>query len=425
MTELFLEGAMQKHKVYIIGIPPDGPSCLTPQAHQLIDRADLVFGGKRLLDMFPALSVEKVTIGNNLSRITTLIKKNIGLKQIVVLSSGDPNFFGIAAYLVEKLGKDRTEIIPGVSSMQTAFACIKESWSDATFVSVHSRPIEDIIETVRSHNKTGIFTDDKHSPAAIAGVLLAHGIEGYRGYICEKLGTEEQQIIEADLPELSRTESASPNILILLKNKPEKTTTFSSGFPGIPDNEFFRRKPKEGLITKQEIRAISLSKMRLTETSILWDIGAGSGAVSIEASFIAKRGRVYAIEKNETDISVIEQNIRKFHAYNVEIVHCTAPEKLENLPVPSSVFIGGSGGKMTEIIEAASTKLKPGGRIVINIVAIENLAITVNTLKKHGFLPEITLVNIARSTGITELTRFEALNPIYIISGIQPEAEKK
>jgi precorrin-6Y C5,15-methyltransferase (decarboxylating) len=425
MTGLFLEEAMQKHNVYIIGIPPDGPSCLTPQTHQLIDRADLVFGGERLLDMFPAISGEKVIIRNNLSRITALIKKNMGHKQIVVLSSGDPNFFGIAVYLTEKLGKDHIAIIPGVSSMQTAFASIKENWSDATFVSVHSRPIEDIIETVRSHNKIGIFTDDKHSPAAIAGVLLAHGIEEYSGYICEKLGTEEQQIIEVDLHELCRTNSVSPNILILLKNKPEKTTALSSGFPGIPDNEFFQRKPKEGLITKQEIRAISLSKMRLTENSILWDIGAGSGAISIEASFIAKRGRVYAIEKNETDVSVIEKNIRKFHAYNVDIVHCTAPEKLENLPVPNAVFIGGSGGKMKEIIEATSAKLKPGGRIVINIVAMENLATAVNTLNEQGFLPEITLVNIARSTGITELTRFEALNPVYIISGIQPEAEQK
>ena len=416
---------MQNHKVYIIGIPPEGTSCLSPQTHQLIDRADLLFGGTRLLDMFPAFSGEKVIIRNNLSRIATLIKKSIGRKKIVVLSSGDPNFFGIGAYLTDKLDKKHIEIIPGVSSMQTAFACIKESWSDAVFVSVHSRPIEDIIETVRSNNKIGIFTDDEHSPSAIAGVLLAYGIEGYRGYICERLGTEEQRIIEADLPELCHIDPASPNILVLLKNKPEKATAFSSRFSGIPDNEFFRRRPKSGLITKQEVRAISLSRMRLTENSILWDIGAGSGAVSIEASFIAKKGRVYAIEKNKTDISVIEKNIRKFHAYNVEVLHCAAPDKLENLPVPNAVFIGGSGGKMKEIIEAVSAKLKPGGRIVINIVAMENLAMSFTTLKEKGFLPEITLVNIARSTGITGLTRFEALNPVYIITGIQPEVEKK
>jgi precorrin-6Y C5,15-methyltransferase (decarboxylating) len=174
MTALFWGGAMQKHKVYIIGIPPGGTSCLTPQAQQLIDRADLVFGGKRLLDMFPSLSGEKLIIRNNLSRITTLIKKDMGHKQIVVLSSGDPNFFGIAVYLVDKLGKDDIEIIPAVSAMQSAFACIKEGWSDAVFVSVHSRPIEYIVDTVRSNNKIGIFTDDKHNPAAIAGVLLAH-----------------------------------------------------------------------------------------------------------------------------------------------------------------------------------------------------------------------------------------------------------
>lgn len=416
---------MQKHKVTIIGISPDGTSCLSPQAQQLISRADLIFGGKRLLDMFPALSGKKIIISNNLPRISTLIKKNIGQKEIVVLSSGDPNFFGIAAYLANKLDKNNIEIIPGVSSMQTAFACIKESWSDAVFVSAHSRPIKNIIETVRSNNKIGIFTDDKHSPAVIAKVLLEHGIEGYQGYICERLGTEEQRIIEADLHELCRIDSASPNILILLKNKPEKTIACHFGFPGIPDNEFFRRKPKEGLITKQEIRAISLSKMRLTENSVLWDIGAGSGAVSIESSFIAKRGRVYAIEKNETDISVIEKNIRKFHAHNVEIIHAAAPEMPDDLTAPNAVFIGGSGGNMKEIIEAVSLKLVPGGRIVINIVALENLSIVVNVLKAKGFLTEITLANIARSTGISELTRLESLNPVYIITGIHTEAAKK
>lgn len=415
---------MHNKKVYIIGIPPDGASGLSSHVHKLIEQAEMIFGGKRLLDMFPTLSGEKIIIRNNLSLITTLIQENEGRKNIVVLSSGDPNLYGIASYLFGKLSKESIEIIPAISAMQVAFACIKESWSDAVFASVHSRPIEDIVDIVRSNHKIGVFTDDKHSPAAIAKVLLEHGIDGFRGYVCERLGSVDQRVIEADLPDLCRLDSLSPNILILIKTGKEKMNTLHRQYPGIPDEEFYRRKSKGGLITKQEVRAISISKMCLTAESVLWDIGAGSGAISIEASFIAEKGHVYAVEKNETDISVIKRNIRKFRTFNVEIVHTCAPENLDRLPAPTTVFIGGSGGKMKEIVEAVSRRLMPGGRIIINVVALENLNTAVNALSAKGFTVEITLVNIARSTGITTLTRFEPLNPVFVITGISPGDKK-
>lgn len=415
---------MHNKKVYIIGIPPDGASSLPSHIYKLIEQAEMVFGGKRLLDMFPALSSEKIIISNNLPRVTTLLKKYTGRRHIVVLSSGDPNLYGIAGYLAGKLSKESIEIIPAVSAMQVAFSCIKESWTDAVFASVHSRPIEDIIDIVRSNNKIGLFTDEKHSPAAIAKVLLEHGIDDYWGYVCERLGSGDQKIIEANLHDLCLIDSNTPNILILIKTRKEKVSALIPQYPGIPDEEFYRRKPKGGLITKQEVRAISLSKMGLTVESVLWDIGAGSGAVSIEASLIARKGRIYAIEKNEMDISNIKKNIRKFHAFNVEIVHTRAPENLDKLSPPSAIFIGGSGGKMKEIVEAVDGKLMPGGRIVINIVALENLNIAINALTAIGFTIDITLVNIARSTGITELTRFESLNPVFVITGISPKGKR-
>ncbi len=405
---------MPKDRVYILGMAPDGAASLLPQARRIVKRAEIVLGGKRLLDAFPSLNGEKIAIGNNLAEVSDLIKSNLGHKRIVILASGDPNFFGIASYLTGKLGKDAVEIIPNVSAMQVAFARIRESWDNAVFVSVHSRPIEDIVETVRSNHKVCIFTDDEHTPANIARVLLEHGINGYRAYVCQNLGARNEKITATDLYSLKRKRFPPLNTLILLR---EKSEARPQPILGIPEASFHRR--RDGLITKQEVRAVSLAKMGLTDESVLWDIGAGSGAVSIEASFLARRGRIYAIEKNDADVAIIKKNLRKFHALNIEVVHTSAPVGLDKLPDPTAVFIGGSGGRMEEILDLACRRLRPGGRIVINIVTLENLSIAVNTLKARGFVPDMTLVNVARSTSVTGLTRFEALNPIFIITGVQ------
>ncbi len=409
---------MPKDKVHIIGVAPGGASSLLPKARRLISRAEMVFGGKRLLDAFPSLTGEKIAIRNNLAEVTDLINRNLGHKRIVILASGDPNLYGIASYLTGKLGKDTVEIIPNVSAMQLAFARIKESWEDAVFASVHSRPIEDIVETVRSNDKIGIFTDDEHTPATIARVLLEHGVDGYRAYVCQNLGREDEKVIETDLHGLCEMRFSPLNILILLR---EQSETKPQQMMGIPDEEFHQRRPREGLITKHEVRAVSLAKMNLTNESVVWDIGAGSGAISIEASFLARRGRIYAIEKNDADVAIIKKNLRKFHVPNVKVVHTTAPDNLDELPAPTAVFIGGSGGRMTEILDFVSQRLKPGGRIVINIVALENLSSAVNALKARGFVTDVTLVSVARSTHVMELTRFEALNPVFVVAASKKE----
>ena len=408
---------MPEDKIYIIGVAPGGVSSLLPEALRLVNRAEIVLGGKRLLDMLPSLTGEKIIIRNNLAEVTDLVKTNLGQKRMVVLASGDPGFYGIAQYLTGKLGKDAFKIIPNVSAMQLAFARIKESWEDAALVSVHSRPIEDIIDIVRSSHKIGILTDDEHTPGKIAGVLQEHGIDNCRAYVCQNLGRKDEKVIETDLPGLRETKFSPLNTLILLRvQQKQPAGALCPRLLGIPDEEFHQRRPKEGLITKQEVRAVSLAKMRLTDESVLWDIGAGSGAVSIEASFLVRKGRIYAIEKNDIDVAIIKKNVQKFHVPNVEVVHTFAPDNLGKLPDPTTVFIGGSGGRMEEMLDALCHRLKPGGRIVINIIALENLNAAVNALKARGFVPDVTLVNVARSREISDFTRLEALNPVFVVT---------
>ncbi|MBI2979986.1 MAG: precorrin-6y C5,15-methyltransferase (decarboxylating) subunit CbiE, partial [Chloroflexi bacterium] len=338
-------------------------------------------------------------------------------KRMIVLASGDPGFYGIARYLTGKLGKGNFEIVPNVSSMQLAFARIGESWDDAVLTSVHSRTIEAIVDTVRSNRKVGIITDDKRTPGEIARILLEYGINNRRAYICQDLGTEEESIVETDLENLEETTFSPLNVVILIEDiKDTGQDTPPLQLIGNADDSF--RQPTEGhLITKLEVRAVSLAKLALTEDSVVWDIGAGSGAVSIEASLLARKGNVFAIERNANSVAVIKENVRRFGCHNITVIHAMAPDKLEELPAPNAIFIGGSHGELDEILRLCCRRLRPRGRIVINAVTFETLHRSVASLKANNFDVQVTLVNVARSQGILNLMRLEALNPVFVITG--------
>ncbi len=405
-------------KVTIIGIGDEGRDGISPAAAGIIEKAELLFGGERHLSFFPSFSGEKVAIKGNLKEVTERISRERE-KRVVVLASGDPNFYGIARTIVEKIGKDSVEILPAVSSMQLAFARIKEPWDDAYLASVHARPIENIIDAARSERKIGLFTDDKNTPAKVASTLLSNGIADCRVFVCENLGGEGERITETTLAQLQKMSFGPLNVMILIQaeggKEGQKPDTRKGYTFGIPEEEFVYRKPKMGLITKTEVRVISLSKMRLAPDSIVWDIGAGSGSVSIESALLATRGKVYAIEKNEEDVGLIRQNIEKFGTENVVLLHTTAPEGLAAIDPPNAVFIGGSGSKMQSILEVAWGRLHPGGSLVANLATIENLSEAYGYFKNRGIPVDITLVQIGRSSPILELTRFEALNPVYIL----------
>lgn len=406
---------MPKDKVYVIGVSPEGAQSLSSSALQTIKRAEVVYGGNRLLCMFRLPGTDKVTIGSDLAALEDSIRTNFGRKRMVVLASGDPGFFGIAKLLIEKLGKDAIEIMPNVSSMQLAFARIKESWEDATFVSAHARPIEKIVEAVRSSSKVAVLTDNKNTPGRIAAALLGAGINDCRVYVCQDLGSARELIINTDLTNVGTLKLSPLCIMILLG---DSTTTVQTGHRllGIPEAEFCQRHGRS-LITKQEVRAVSLAKLRLTNSSVVWDIGAGSGSISIEASVLAGNGIIFAVEKNSADTAIIRKNIERFERHNIRVVQASAPYGLTELPDPSAIFIGGSGGKLASILDYSCQRLKRGGRVVCNLATLENVNLAAARLKANGYKTEITLINIARNLDIAGLTRLEPLNPVFIITG--------
>lgn len=411
------------NRVYIIGIGDNGKKSLSAPVLDIVNEAEILFGGERHLSFFPGISAQKITVRSNLSDVVKTISENLGKKQMVVLASGDPLFYGIAKYLMSKIPKEYFEVIPNVSSMQIAFARIKESWDDAVLTSVHARPIESLLGVIEGAKKIGLFTDDKNTPSRIADFLLKNALSGFKAYVCENLSGEDERVTEADIGDLVHMEFSPLNVLILIKKdeeiqvKPQWSWTI-----GIADEEFFQRTPQKGLITKQEVRVISLSKMNIRSRSIIWDIGAGSGSVSIEAALIAKSGVVYAIEKNPEDIENIKKNIEKFGVKNVNVICGIAPDCLDEIgDRPDSVFIGGSSGNMEGIITKCVERLKPEGKIVINAVTIENLYEATSGLKGCNLTFDVTLVSVARSKELIGLTRFDALNPVFVISGEKNE----
>jgi len=207
-------------RVWIIGVGNDGRAGLSRTALELIETADLMIGGERLLAFFPQSPAERLVIKSNLDEMVERLKAGYGHRRIVVLATGDPNFYGITRTLTRRLPRTWFEVIPAVSAMQWAFAKIKEPWDDAVFISVHGRrPLEPLVELVRRSRKVGVFTDEVHSPPAIARRLLAEGIRGVRAYVCEDLQGEQEKVTEADLETLAGMTVSPLNTLILIREE--------------------------------------------------------------------------------------------------------------------------------------------------------------------------------------------------------------
>lgn len=404
---------MAQGKIYLVGAGIEGWEGFGKQALEIIDKAEVLIGHQRLLDIFPNFQGEKRPL-EDLSIMLEYLK--ITDKPIVVLGSGDPNFFGIARFVLRNLPKDRVEICPNVTSVQYAFARIKEPWDDATFVSVHGRGIKPALDRIIASEKIAILTDSVNTPAVLARELVARGAEGYDAYLCEDLGLATEKFTKTDVKGLVEITCSPLNILILIKTWEPNLRNYP--VIGIRDEEFSTAKK---LITKEEVRAVTLGKLQIQDDLVLWDIGAGSGSVSIEASNLMPNGRIFALEKNSQYLSFLRDNMKKFAARNVLVIEAFAPEGLEELPDPDRVFIGGSGGMLEEIIEAVDRRLKPEGFIVLNAVTLDTLTKSVEFLEDHGYSVEVTCVNISKTRTLTEYKMFAAHNPVYVITASKGE----
>ncbi|MEZ4599737.1 MAG: precorrin-6y C5,15-methyltransferase (decarboxylating) subunit CbiE [Syntrophotaleaceae bacterium] len=396
-------------KVFVVGAGVQGEEGFSRRALEVVRSSEVLFGSPRHLELFPDFAGEKVTIGNNLAEVVDRLKNTH--RQAVVLASGDPLFFGIGRLLLRNFSSDELEFVPNVSSVQYAFARLKEPWDNAVFVSAEGRGVAGAVDQIVANDKTAILTDAVNTPAAIAGELVRRGREGYAAYLCENLGTDKERIVSTDVRGLTGITAAPLNVLVFIKEYDAAGEEYIPTL-GIPDEEFSAVKK---LITREEVRVITLAKLRLRHDMVLWDIGAGSGSVSIEADRLLPNGRIFAVERNPQCLDFIKRNFRKFNARNVGLVTGEAPACLQDLPDPDRVFVGGSGGHLWSILEAVDGRLPAGGRVVINAITLDTLTSATEFFENSGYQVEVTSVNIARTRPFTDYKMFEAYDPVYII----------
>lgn len=417
--------------LYVIGI---GYKPFDKRAREIILNSEVILASSRLFEIFKEydefeIVKDKAKVINNVNETIEFIKKT---KQqhdratVVLLASGDPMFFGIGRRAVREFGKDNVEILPDLSSIQMAFAKIKEAWDDAFLMSLHGGPdpekrrrlpyeINDIPSLLEKHNKIAILTDKENNPSAIAKEILDSSLSCshtplLQVFVCERLGYPDEKLTKGMPAEIADMSFSEPNVVIIQKT--EHRTQKTDIVFGLKEEEIAHAK---GLITKDEVRAVTVHKLRLPQKGILWDIGAGSGAVSIEAGRLCPELKIFAIEKNEEQIKHIKTNMVIFNLYNIEIIKGEAPNVLKHLPHPDRVFIGGSGGRLKEIISFIAKMTTT--IVVINAATIETLNEAIQSFENNGFKVEVSEISVSRAKSVANKKYLSALNPIFVIIG--------
>jgi precorrin-6Y C5,15-methyltransferase (decarboxylating) len=412
-------------KVTILGISDAGLDSLTSTAKQVLNKATFLAGGMRHLSFCNDFKVEKLIVKNNLKELAERLVEELKKPDAapVVLASGDPLFYGVARFLINKLGSGQVEVLPYLSSMQLAFARVGLSWEDAQFISVHGRPLDNLSGLVPTAAKVGVFTDHENHPAHVATYLIALGWpKAAAAWVLEDLEGPTERMTRFSLEELAQRagkDFSELNVVVAVRDAKAVPSAATAHAFGLPDDAFAQRKPDKGLITKSEVRAISLAKLRVFPGSVMWDIGAATGSVSIEAARLGAR-KVWALEKNAEDCDNVRENVARFHTPQVQVINGIAPDALAQIAPaddPDCVFIGGTAGRLEDILGACLARLHPGGSLVANFATIENIAEALAWFKASGLDWGFLQVQVSRGKPILDLHRLDALNPITVVWG--------
>jgi precorrin-6Y C5,15-methyltransferase (decarboxylating) len=415
----------------VIGVLDDGVASLNATALAYLRHADVVIGGARTLALL-ARELKPGAVRHDLTGQLKAVPEWVRAaradhQSCVVLATGDPLCHGIAPYLAQHLCVQALDILPNLSTLQLACARIGLAWQDARIVSVHAKDAGEwargstpehglygLAQALRRHARLLVLTSPDNAPDRIARLLLAEGLgDEFHMAVAENLLQPDERVLAELSPQEAAAMRFAPlNVVLLWRvTAAPRPVQF-----GLADTEFVQRQPEKGLITKQEVRAVSLARLQLRADSVVWDIGAGSGSVGLEAARLCPQGHVYAIEKNDADVAIAGQNHAAFGVGNYSLYQGKAPDGLEAWPAPDAVFIGGSGGELATLIAMIVARLRPGGHLVMNFVTLENLATATATLDGiEGVAWDVLQLQAARSKPILHMHRMAAENPVWIV----------
>lgn len=394
---------------------------LTAQTERWIARADVLVGGRRVLQWFADHPATKIgfpaTMDPALDHALQLADRN----RVLVLASGDPLFYGVGKRLLKRLGSERLVVIPNISAVQALFARIPEPWEDVRVFSLHGRYTSQWLQELGSGRKVAILTDPRHSPDWIARELAGAGIRDCTVVVGENLGTDKEQVAFLSVDEARNMVFAPLNVVALLpggdavdgaERRVSSVNNSVGPVLGMEDDVFAHQ---AGLITKMEVRAVVLAALQLQPGLVLWDIGSGSGSVGIEASRLARLQQVIAVEKDGERFRQLQQNIQRFGFGDLVAVQGEAPEVLHSLADPDRVFIGGSGGNLRAILEEVTRRLQVRGRVVQTAVTLDTLNELVSFWRERAWQVHVSQLQVSRSVPIGSSVRLEALNPVFVV----------
>lgn len=437
-------GFTVKPHITLLGIGMGSEETLTVQGKKAAQAADLVIGAKRMVDAIKEPG-QAVVYEYRSDVIADYIRNHPEYEKIVIALSGDVGFYSGARKLLTALGSeesvgrcegsenaetkastsewnaeiripDNVEVICGISSVVYFMSEIGLSWDDAKITSAHGKHCN-LISMIRHNQKVFSILGTGTAVAELARKLVKYHMGEVLLYVGENLSYPDEKIFVKKAEELTNYEGQPLSVVCAFHENPEPALSTH----GIPDEEFIRGKAP---MTKEEVRSVSLSKLRLTEDSICYDVGAGTGSVSVEMALRADQGQVFAIEKKEEAAALLEENKQKFAVDNLEIIKGEAPQALENLPAPTHAFIGGSSGNLKEIVALLLGK-NPQVRIVINCITLETISEALDVLKEYDFQQrEVVQLAASRSKEIGRYHLMMGENPIYIITCQNPKMRK-
>jgi len=419
---------------HIVGVLDDGAAGLAPAARNILSRAHLVIGADRLLTLLDGLfapEAERRSLAGRMAEMPQWIiaAQAVG-RRVVVLATGDPLCHGIGGFLNRKLGREALVFHPTLSTLQIACARLGIPWMEMRIISVHRGAIGEwtpdagpdhgyapLLRACRTESLLGLFTSPENTPDQIARTLVTAGLaSSFRITVAERLLRAEERIV-GPLPvaEAAGMGFADPNVVILerIGASPGEGPASGEILFGLPDAHYRQRRPERGLITAREVRAVALARLALRSGDIVWDIGAGSGSVGLEAARFCRY--LFAVEKNPEDAAIVRQNRARMGITNYTLLEARAPDGLSAWPDPNAIFMGGSGGNLAALMDLALTRLRPGGRLVMTFVTLENLTTALSVLKSWRAKWDVTQIQASRSKPVLNLHRMRAENPVWIL----------
>ncbi|MCU1392343.1 MAG: bifunctional cobalt-precorrin-7 ((5))-methyltransferase/cobalt-precorrin-6B [Ilumatobacteraceae bacterium] len=381
-----------------------GGECYGEPARRAVRDAAVIVGSTRHLRFVDVAGRPVIEMAGGLHGVLDQIGAHLAAgRDVAVISSGDPGFFGIVRLLAERFGRRALDVHPAPSSVSLAFARIGATWDDAVVISAHGRPSDTAIAAVVDHAKVAVLTAPLSPPQSLGQRLVDAQCAPRDVVVATRLGEPDENVVHTDLAGLAAGTFDPMSIVVFLDPTASAPEAPSLSW-GLPEHEFAHR---NGMITKSEVRAVALGKLDLPVTGVLWDIGAGSGSVAIECARLRPRLRVFAVERDAVDAERIRDNART-HGVSVTVVTGSAPDALADLPTPDRVFIGGGG---IEVLDACLARLGTDGTVVATHVIVDRAS---ESWRRLGNMVQLS---VSRGQAIADGVRLEAQNPVFVTWG--------